>query len=259
FCTAPLYYGRKLRQRPVKAVVDEIENNIRRFSILDFFIWADTFTADNNYVRDFCREIKKRDLRIYWTCNSRVDTVNDGLLAEMKSAGLWMISFGLESADDDILEKSGKKIRTAQSRLAVNSAHALGLKVSGHFIFGLPGEDTRSMARTLALALELPLDIAQFYTAAPFPGTPLYSLALKEGWITKDDNFSQNQAAMHLPSLAPYQVDAFTRRAYRKFYLRPGTIMNLFSMLEPGAICSAGTGLKRFLGWTLYKGGKNRE
>lgn len=253
FCTAPLYYGRKLRQRPVNAVVDEIENNIHRFSIFDFFIWADTFTADNHYVKNFCREIKKRALKIRWTCNSRVDTVNEKLLGEMKSAGLWMISFGLESANDDILEKNGKKINTAQSRLAVNSAHALGLKVSGHFIFGLPGEDTRSMARTLALALELPLDIAQFYTAAPFPGTPLYRRAAKAGWITKESNCSQNQAVMHLPALAPSQVNAFTRRAYKKFYLRPKTIVNLFSMLEPGAIAGVVNSIKHFPGWALSK------
>ncbi len=253
FCTAPLYYGRRLRQRPVKAVVDEIENNITRFSISDFFIWADTFTADNNYVYHFCREIKKRHLKIRWACNSRVDTVNKKLLAEMKSAGLWMISFGLESADNDILEKSGKKINTAQSRLAVISAHTLGLKVSGHFIFGLPGENTRSMAKTLALALELPLDIAQFYAAAPFPGTALYLLAVKKGWITKEKNCSQNQATMHLPDLAPDQVNTFTRKAYRKFYLRPKTLQNLFSMLEPGAITGITTGLKRFLEWILRK------
>ncbi len=253
FCTASLYYGRKPRQRPVKKVVDEIENNMRQFSIFDFFIWADTFTADNNYVENFCREIKKRDLKIRWTCNSRVDTVNKKLLTEMKSAGLWMISFGLESADDAILEKSGKKINTAQSRLAVNNAHAVGLKVSGHFIFGLPGENSRSMARTLDLAMELPLDIAQFYTAAPFPGTALYAMAANRGWISRDDGCSQNQASMHLPDLTPGQVDAFTRRAYKKFYLRLKILLNLFSMLEPGALTGIGIGLKRFLGWTLHK------
>ena len=109
FCTAPLYYGRKLRKRPISAVMDEISHGMVHFGIRDFFVWADTFTADPEYVIAFSRELLDRGLKIRWTCNSRVDTVTLEMLAEMKRAGLWMISFGLESGNNGILEKSGKK------------------------------------------------------------------------------------------------------------------------------------------------------
>ena len=183
FCTAPVYYGRKLRKRPVANVIAEIKDNIRRFGVTEFFIWADTFTADRKYVRSFCAGILEAGLRITWTCNSRVDTIDGETLALMKKAGLWMISFGLESGDDDILAASGKRITTADSRRAVRLARAAGVRTAGHFILGLPGETEATMAATLRLASELPLNIAQFYAAAPFPGTRLYEEATAKGWL----------------------------------------------------------------------------
>ena len=250
FCTAPLYYGSKLRRRPIENVLREIETNIKSYSINEIFIWADTFTADREYVREFCRAIIARRLGVSWTCNSRVDTIDEETLSLMKKAGLWMISYGLESGNDSILARSGKKMTVAQSRKAVLWAKEAGIRVAGHFIFGLPGERKGSMAETLALALELPLDIAQFYTAAPFPGTGLHAEAEREGWLRKDSPSSQGSAVMDLPGLPAAEVDDFRRFAFRKFYGRPQAALNLLSMAEWGALKSVPAAMKRFLGWT---------
>lgn len=250
FCTAPVYYGHRLRKRPVERVLGEIEANVARFGVREFFIWADTFTADLDYVRRFCRAILEKGVRITWTCNGRVDRIDGETLALMKAAGLWMISFGLESGDDGILARAGKQITVAQSRAAVAMAHDAGLRVAGHFILGLPGETEETLAKTLRLSLELPLDIAQFYAAAPFPGTPLFEEALREGWLKEDPPGSQSQAVMHLPGLPPKTVDRFRRLAYRQFYARPKTIMNIAGMMEWGAITSLIANGRRFLRWT---------
>ncbi|MCX5829789.1 MAG: radical SAM protein [Deltaproteobacteria bacterium] len=250
FCTAPLYYGAKLRRRPIENVLREIEINTKSYSISDIFIWADTFTADRDYVREFCRAVIARSLSISWTCNSRVDTIDEETLMLMKKAGLWMISYGLESGNDGILARSGKKMTVAQSRKAVLWAKQTGIRVAGHFIFGLPGEKKSTMEETLALALELPLDIAQFYAAAPFPGTGLYAEAKREGWLRKDSFSSQASAVMDLPGLSADEVDDFRRFAFRKFYGRPQAALNLLSMAEWEALKSVPAAMKRFLGWT---------
>jgi len=282
FCTAPLYYGHRLRRRPVASVVDEMADNVARFGIHEFFVWADTFTADPSYVREFCGAILESGLRISWTCNSRVDTIDKETLRMMKEAGLWMISYGLESGNDAILAASGKGITAAQSRAAVEMAHRMGIRAAGHFIFGLPGETRATMAETLAFALSLPLDIAQFYAAAPFPGTSLYDEALREGWLknrgtaplfperlsphshseapqngwlkteerTKERGaVSQNRAAMELPGLPSARVDAFRSYAYRRFYLRPQAAARVLSMAEISAVAGIMPALRRFLKW----------
>jgi radical SAM superfamily enzyme YgiQ (UPF0313 family) len=249
FCTAPLYYGKRLRRRPIKEVVDEIEANMGRYNVRDFFIWADTFTADKRYVIGFCREIIERRLDISWTCNSRVDTVDREILLHMKEAGLWMISFGLESGNDEILNGIGKNIAVEQSRVAVSAAHRLGLKTSGHFMLGLPGETEKTMRQTLALAMDLPLDIAQFYAAAPFPGTGLYELTMKGGCLRRGTPLSQSRASVDLPGLPAEKVDEFRRYAYRRFYLRPGAFLRLFSMLGPDVTKNVNASIRGFFHW----------
>ena len=128
-------------------------------------------------------------------------------------------------------------------------AHELGIKISGHFVLGLPGETERSMKDTLKLALDLPLDIAQFYTAAPFPGTRLYDLALKKGWLQTDFPLAQDRAAMNLPGLPGQRVDWFRRYAYRRFYGRAKAVRNILSMVEPRAVGHLLRNLGAFLGW----------
>ena len=254
FCTAPIYYGNKLRERPIDYVMDEIEENVSRYGVREFFIWADTFTVNRNYVIRFCRAIRERNLQVSWTCNSRVDTVDKELLDVMKEAGLWMISFGLESGNDDVLDLAEKKISVAQSKKAVITANRAGVKVAGHFIFGLPGETEKTMEQTLSLALSLPLDIAQFYVAAPFPGTKLFDEALRHGWLKSRDRAhfcSQNDAVMELPGLPSARVNAFRRYAYRKFYSRPRAVLNLLSMVEPGARKQITGNVRRFLKWAI--------
>jgi len=176
--------------------------------------------------------------------------VDGDLLRLMKSAGLWMISFGLESGNDELLARMGKRITTEDSRRAVTEAHAAGLRTAGHFIFGLPGETERTMAETLAFALDLPLDVAQFYAAAPFPGTALYDEALAKGWLVEGDGFSQNRSALRIPDLPPEKVDAFRREAYRRFYRRPSTVIHLLSMVEPGVVGHFNGTLRKFFNWS---------
>ncbi|MCG6537609.1 MAG: B12-binding domain-containing radical SAM protein, partial [Syntrophales bacterium LBB04] len=252
FCTAPLYYGSKLRKRPIASVIGEIQNNIARHHIREFFIWADTFTADRRYVQEFCQAILASGMEISWTCNSRVDTIDEQTLDLMKKAGLWMISFGLESGNDAILEKTGKKITVAQSIAAVNMAFKAGIRVAGHFIFGLPDETEQTLEDTLRLSLSMPLDIAQYYTAAPFPGTDLYRDALREGWLPDSSardtsRLSQGRAALELPGLPSSRVEAFRRYAYRRFYSRPRVLAGLISLMDWGAVRHLRTSMNRFL------------
>jgi len=234
FCTAPAYYGRKVRKRPVDRVAEELRENVRRYGVRDFFFWAETFTVDRGYVLHLCEEILRQGLDISWSCNSRVDTVDPELLAVMKRAGLWMISFGIESGNQGVLESCGKGITVEQSVSAVNAAHEQGIRTAGHFLFGLPGETESSMTETLRLSLALPLDVAQYYAASPFPGTALYRQARRNGWLRHRAEFSQARAVMDLPGLPGREVDAFCRKAYRAFYTRPGTVLNMLGMLRPG-------------------------
>ena len=156
------------------------------------------------------------------------------MLELMSKAGCWMISYGIESADQRILDKAGKKVDISRASWAVNGAKKWGMHVVGHFIFGLPGETEQSAASTIQLAKSLNLDLAQFYCAVPFPGSPLYEEAKSKGWLKNESwaDFRQDRAVMNLSSLSSISINDLRRKAIKSFYCRPKTILNNIKLLE---------------------------
>jgi len=238
FCTAAAYYGRRLRKRSVASIIAEIKHDRERFGVDDFFMWAETFTLDRDFVFDLARAMQRETPGIRWTCNSRTDTVDEELLREMARAGCWMVSFGIESADDEVQRQSGKNLQSLDFAAPLRAARAAGIKTVGHFIFGLPGETQTSLNETLRLALSLDLDFAQFYAAAPFVGSALYDTAVAEGWLRRDDfaQIEQTRASLSLPGLPAAVVDRAVRRAKRRFYLRPRQVARLLGLAGFGIV-----------------------
>ncbi|MCZ7581859.1 MAG: B12-binding domain-containing radical SAM protein [Deltaproteobacteria bacterium] len=242
FCTAGAYYGRKLRLRRVDAVVEEIHHVHGRFGARDLFMWADTFTLDNGFTVELSRAIRKANLGIRWTCNSRPDGVTQETFGEMASSGCWMVSFGIESASEEVLRRAHKKLDLRTAAETVGAAKRAGLTTLGHFIFGMPGDTRESLAATAALARSLDLDFAQFYAAAPFVGSELYEQALAENLLAGSDMsvFHQGQASLRLEGLPPEDVDAARRKATIRFYLRPRRLLGLIRLAGIGALRQLG-------------------
>lgn len=234
FCTARQYYGCRLRKRTPKNIVDEIEEIIKRFGITDITMWSDTFTLDREFVVGVCNEIKRRGLGFNWMTNSRVDRVDKGLLKLMKEAGCSMLSFGIESGSQRILNNVRKGTTLEQAEQVFIWTKELGIETIAHFILGLPGETKETIAETIRFARKLDPDYPQFYGAIPFPGTEFYELAANNGWITTNDwsKYELNQAIVSTPSLSVEQLGRARKKAFRSFYLRPRYIGKTLAKLK---------------------------
>ena len=252
FCTCQTYYGKKLRKRSVESVLREIEYDSKRFGIRDFFFWAETFVVDKEYVKNLCSEIIERGIHISWTSNSRVDTVDGPLLKLMARAGCWMISYGIESASQKVLDEVVKGTTVEQAYEAVRYAQEAGIKTVGHFILGLPGETEESIEYTINYAKQLGLDLAQFYSAVPFPGSRLYERALKEGWIKNHDfsHFRQDYAIMELPTISSQMVNRYRALAYRQFYFNLNRSYKTLKLVNWNDVKSLFRSARDFLGWS---------
>lgn len=228
YCTQKTYYGTNYRLRNPQSVVDELRYLSSRYGVRDFMLWSETFTMNQEFVSKLCGTIKDNDLNINWSCTTRVDLVNPGILSEMKQAGCWLIAFGIESGSQRILDNTRKGHSVETSKEAVKMAKDAGLLVVGHFVLGLPGEDENSITETMGLLSEINVDFAQFYCAVPFPGSPFYEQAKKEGWIiSKEWNaFEQSVYNMRLGDLSPKDIYHYRKKATRKFYLRPGRVIS---------------------------------
>ncbi len=108
FCSSAAMHGRKIRERSVKNIVDEIEYLKTTYDIDTIAFMDDTFTLKKRKVIAICDEILKRNIKIMWGCTSRVDTLDETLLKKMKDAGCITIFIGVESADQQQLDKMCK-------------------------------------------------------------------------------------------------------------------------------------------------------
>ncbi|MFZ5366479.1 MAG: B12-binding domain-containing radical SAM protein [Patescibacteria group bacterium] len=234
FCADKTFYGQKLRLPSPGKVIGEIEGNLKKFKVNEFLFWTESFTLNREFALQVCQEIIKKKLKIRFVVNSRVDHVDRQLLKELKKAGCFMIGFGIESANKEILAAMRKGVTVSQIKKAVRLAKEAGLEVTGHFMLGFPGETQASIIKTINLACQLPFDFAQFYCTVPFPGSELYGLALKNNWLTTRDwsRFEQNFSVLNLPGLSASKVMELRRLAFRKFYFRPKIILKTLAQFK---------------------------
>lgn len=223
FCVSGIYYGRKVRSRSVESIIGEIEY-VKRLGVNNFFFFEETFTINRRFVMELCDKILEKKLDIRWVCNSRVDTVDREMLSKMKAAGCWMMSFGIESNSQEILDNVKKGIKVEDATNAVKEAHEAGIATVGHFILGLKGETQKTIEDTIKFSLKLPLDFAEYYISTPYPG----SQEFEDFGIEDHDKIDWSRFEYsHNISNKDLDLETARNKAYRRFYLRPKTVLNM--------------------------------
>jgi radical SAM superfamily enzyme YgiQ (UPF0313 family) len=222
--------------------------------IHNIHMYADLFTVNRDQVIGLCNLILEEGLKIRWTCNSRVDFVDEEMLGLMGRSGCWMISWGIESANEGILRRVRKGHRPEQAAQALRWARAASIKNWGYFIIGLPGETEETIQQTIQLSKSLPLDLALFHIAAPHPGTPFFFEVVEKGWFRPGTRWEEvdmdRSTVLDYPGLPAERIEYWARRAFREWAFRPGPVWTcLTSMVSPTTFRSAlEIGLES-LGW----------
>ena len=172
FCVGRKMVGAKVRYHSIDRVVAELEY-LAGLKFQQINIADDLFTANQKHCLAICAEMIKRKLEINWTSFARVDTVSENLLSKMKAAGCTAVSFGIESANPDILKTIKKGITVQQVIDAVRMCRRAGIRPYASFILGLPGETPDTIKESAALAAKLQQEglAYGFHILAPFPGT----------------------------------------------------------------------------------------
>lgn len=250
FCDYRYLMGPKFRRRSPQNVVDEIEKCVNEYGI-DYINFRDsTFTFNEKWISDFCELLKQRDLNIKWDCNGRVNLVTKEMLKEMRAAGCTLISYGIESGEQDILNFANKRITIEQSINAVKMTKEVGIEVLTYFIIGLPGENWETIQKTINLARKLNSDYTQFSLAIPFPGTPLRNYAKENnliGEVNWDDYSLMRKAIMRTEELDFEELEKALKTAYKKFYLRPRYILKRACKLRPSNVKGNLQGFRMFI------------
>jgi radical SAM superfamily enzyme YgiQ (UPF0313 family) len=166
--------GRTYRQRSPESLIAELKQLIAAYGIRSYYFIDDLFALDLKRLSKLTDMMIEERLDIHWQCLARVDRVTPEMLQRMAAAGCQEIHYGIESGNQDILDKVGKKITLEQVRQAIDWTAQAGILAKGYFMLGLPGDTEETMEQTIAFAASLDLDHAMFSLTTPFPGTRLW-------------------------------------------------------------------------------------
>ncbi|WP_376793453.1 B12-binding domain-containing radical SAM protein [Thermoflexus sp.] len=255
YCIKHVSYQYSIRLRSPENIVEEIRHLVD-LGIRNIHMYADLFTISRDQVVGLCDRLIEAGIKIRWTCNSRVDYVDREMLHKMAQAGCWLISWGIESANEQILKGARKGYRLEQAPQALRWAKEAGIKNWGYFIIGLPGETEETIRQTIEFAKSLPLDLALFHIAAPYPGTPFFFQVVENNWFRPGTAWEEvdmdRSTVLDYPGLPAERLEYWQKRAFREWALRPGPIFTfLKGAMDPAVLGSAAEVAIRHARWLL--------
>jgi radical SAM superfamily enzyme YgiQ (UPF0313 family) len=234
YCIKHVSYQYTARLRSPQLIMEELWG-LKNSGINNIHMYADLFTVNRDQVIDLCNRMIAEEINIRWMCNSRVDFVDEEMLELMGRAGCWLISWGIESGNEQILKHAHKGANPDKAERALQWAKKAGIKNWGYFIIGLPGETEETIRQTIEFSKKLPLDIALFHVAAPYPGTPFFFEVVENGWFRPGTRWEQvdmdKGTVLDYPNLPAERLLYWQKRAWREWAFRPGPALTYLKML----------------------------
>jgi len=226
FCGCRKFARGVWRPRSVENLMEELAL-LKSEGYGQFLFVDDNFTLNTKRVIKLCHMMRKEKLDFEWFCDSRVDHVNYDMFREMVKAGCKILYFGVESANQRILDYYKKGITPDQSRAAVKKAREAGIDVIvGSFIVGAADETKKEVENTLRFAQELDIDVPQLNILGAFTGTDLWREMVSKGWVNEETTW---ETGAYVSSISPYAVPFEELRKmvfeyFKSFFLRPGLL-----------------------------------
>jgi len=234
YCIKHVSYQYSTRIRSPKLIMEEMWV-LKKLGINNIHMYADLFTVNRDQVIELCKLMIDENIQLKWTCNSRVDFVDEEMLTLMGKAGCRLISWGIESGNEQILKHARKGAYPDKAERALRWAKKAGIMNWGYFIIGLPGETEETIKETIAFAKKLPLDIALFHVAAPYPGTPFFFEVVENKWFRPGTRWEQvdmdKGTVLDYPNLPAEKLLYWQKRAFREWAFRPGPAFTYLKML----------------------------
>jgi radical SAM superfamily enzyme YgiQ (UPF0313 family) len=234
YCIKHVSYQWSVRLLSPERIMQEMWR-LNELDVHNIHMYADLFTVSREQVVELCQRIIREGLKIRWTCNSRVDYVDEKMLQLMGRSGCWMISWGIESGNEEILKRAAKGADPNKARQALSWARKAGIKNWGYFIIGLPGETTETIRQTIEFSKGLPLELALFHIAAPYPGTPFFFEVLDNGWFRPGTRWEEvdmdKGTVLQYDNLSAEDLVYWQKRAFREWAFRPGPAWTYLKML----------------------------
>jgi len=234
FCNTPVFWGSRVRTRKPESIVNEIEWLHRTYDIREIYFQDDTFNANMRWAETVLNLIIERGLNkdVFYRLCFRVNEplITRELLQLAKHANVWMIFYGTENGNQEMLQAMGKNIKIEEVERAFRMTHEAGIKTITSFLIGNIGETKKTVYDSIALAKRLKPYVAGFSIAIPFPGTTLRDEMKERGHLLEEkyDLYGADRCVTRTDELKAEDMLKLQRYATYSMLLQPSNIGFLF-------------------------------
>lgn len=232
--------SRKMRYRPLESVLDELETDAFRFNAGSIRFIDEALTFNKKYSESVFEGMISRGIseKVEWLCMTRTDCVWPDTLKLMKESGCRYVSVGIESGNQEVLNRTGKKVKLDEARQSVDMITKAGITADALFLIGLPYDTPRTIMETIKFACSLNTKHASFSNVIPFPGTEVFEMGIRgdggvrllsTDWSAYERHFS---FPMELESVSAKKLKFYHVYAYLRFYFTPGRISEFIKKVD---------------------------
>ncbi|GBE05796.1 MAG TPA: radical SAM protein [Nitrospirae bacterium] len=185
-------FGHRYRSRTAENIFLEMEFLYKKYRVRGFVFEDDTFVLNRKRVYRLCELIIKKKLKVYWTCNARINLVDKELIDRMKKAGCVEISYGIESGNQAQLDRIKKDITIKDAYRVIDMTKKAGIMTHGFMMIGIPGDTVDTVRDSIKFCKRAGLQ-AEFTILAPIPGSKLFQDAVNMRSVNATaENFVEN-------------------------------------------------------------------
>lgn len=226
-------FGKKIRKRSVKNIIEEVKFLHDKFGVSELHIFDDIFNIDKERSLEICRQIKNFSFHLAFPNGVRGDLMDEELIHAFKDAGAYNLTYAIETGSERLQKLIKKHLDLRKVKEVIKMTANEGILTAGFFMLGFPTETEEEMLETIDYACSSALHSASFFTVKPFPNTKLFEWAIKEGWMSEIsdanyyfyDNFQSNCSKVSIERFR--ELFTYARRRFKFDIQRMAQILNL--------------------------------
>jgi len=225
-------FGRSFRYNSAEYLYEHLRYLKERFGIRHLNFYDDQFTFNRRRIDSFLQMLVDKPLGMSFNCAVRAEHIDSELLRQMKEAGCWMISLGIETGDEKLLaqhrQNADLKLLTGKIKLIKQT----GIRVKGLLMMGLPGETETSIQKSKDYVFSLPIDDFNLAKFTPFPGSPVYEKIHDLGKFTEDWEKMDCMHFVFVPKgMTKDRLEELFLQFYKSHFMRPKILWGYITML----------------------------
>ncbi len=172
-CSFCIHTYPKFTVRSAENIFEEIKllykQGFKHVRIID-----DTFMIDKEKTKKLARMIINSNIKMSFSCLSRVDLLDEETIKLLGKAGFVRIYLGVESASQRVLNLLNKGYKLSEWKDKIKLPKKYGIETFAWFITGIPGETEEDIKETINFVRTAGFDFITVSVLSPYPGTPMF-------------------------------------------------------------------------------------